>query len=129
MITEVHDMSVISADEEVLKYARIGAEATLKELLRNAGEVRDFLGRIAPRSAWGDGKPAIVPGQEPVPDQPVAVATPVARPKGGKKSAKAPKAKHKKATPVWTDAMRKAVSERMKKYWAKRRAKEARAAK
>lgn len=81
-------------DERVTDYARMGASARLAEL---RAEI-EFIYQRFPQLREGRPEPAATLGARPPTEKP---------------------ARNK---PVWTAAMKKAAADRMKKYWASRRA-------
>jgi hypothetical protein len=85
------------------RYARMGAQTRLAELRAEIAEIeRVFPDLAAPRRTVSVGAPAnTADGETVAPDQPVA-------------------RKQRRRKPM-TAAQRKAVGERMKKYWAARR--------
>ncbi len=110
--------------EELRKYAFAGALAQRSRLASDLAEVNDFLERLN----RPDKANPIVPGQEPVAEQPVAQPA-TKKAKEAKKPGKAPKttdnsaeARAERIANAWSPAKRKAVSDRMKRYWAMRRA-------
>ena len=97
--------------EELLRLARTGAVARLAELQEEIASIHETFpdlksGVTAPRPA------AVAKAAKPTP-----APTPAAAARGGQ------------ANRAWSAAARKAVSERMKRYWAGRRAKAAKASK
>jgi hypothetical protein len=84
--------------QELLRLARLGAHARLTELRAEVAAIEDLLGSGTPKR----GRPAKVKVKE-------QGATPSAQGRAKRK-------------PRWTAAERQAVSERMKAYWAKRKA-------
>ena len=83
---------------ELLRLARLGAHARLTELRAEVAAIEDLLGSGTPKR----GRPAKVKAKE-------QGVTPSAQGRAMRK-------------PRWTAAKRQAVSERMKAYWAKRKA-------
>ncbi len=104
--------------EEIVKYAIAGALSKRSELQASLVEVNDLIDRLL-----ADVVKPVVPGQEPVVDK-HAAQPPAAKPDHDSSAARA-----ERIARSWSPKARKAVSDRMKRYWAKRRGKAARAKK
>jgi hypothetical protein len=95
---------------ELLRLARLGASARLEELRREIVSLETLLGGDAPRE------------NRPAPRRKTARVAPVAKVAPAAKAAPAAVAEASDAAKTaWSPAARKAVSLRMKKYWAARR--------
>ena len=92
---------------ELLRLARLGATSRLEELRREIGSLESLLGGGAPREKSRARRRKTAKTAKAAP---VAKAAPAA-------AAAAPAA----TKTAWTPAARRAVSLRMKKYWAARR--------